>query len=184
MDANLLSKFVAAVQIGEPDLELRHINNVYQFVFRKLPEVCQLRLAALSEKRFIKFVYDWQADLPTPGLDDIGEQICYLVQEYDDLVMPVAETLAENSDRNLDAPHIWTWMLARLPLTKPLADAILAMSDDEKFAFSCGQDPEDLDPNTMKNLDAKFPGAGILAAVDRLNDLYSEGESCHFGLER
>jgi hypothetical protein len=181
MDTALCSRFIAAVHFGEPDLEVRHICNVYHFVFGWLPEGDQKRLAALSGQGLNEFVYNWQADLPTPGLDDVGERLCELVGKYQDVVMPTAELLAAASERNLNLPHCWTWLLARLPLSQSLADAIKQMNEDERFAFCCGTRDEDGD--AIKHLDEKFPHAHIQQATDRLDNLYMEGENCYFGME-
>lgn len=175
-------RFIAAVHKGEHDLDVRHIDNVYLFVFSGLSAEDKARLALLSDQQLENLVYAWQADLPTGSHSDIFDRIDILVENYLNLVQPRAKIMAEASDRNMDQPEIWEWIFARLPLTTPLANAISLMTDDERFHFACGSDPSE-EGDSISALHAKFPEAGILDANTRINDIYTEGENCYFGME-
>lgn len=184
MDTNPLRlRFIQALNASEPDLNQRHIHNVYSYVFKNMVARHQIQLDGLSYPDLKKFVHDWQADLPTPGLDIIGEELCTLVQNYQDIVQPAAEKVADAAAENLDFKEAWEWVFARLPLDRHLAAAINVMTHDQLYAFACGDDPTGNGRPVMQELARLFPEANIPSVTARLNTLYVEGENVAFGME-
>ena len=158
--------------------EFRYLLDKWEFTFHTLEAQQITALDSLPDIR--KFLYDAEAGEGGDLVDAIDKCEAF----FADVLIPAAEKMADNSDKNLDNPDWWRWIFARLPLTAPLADAITAMTPEQARDFSVGGDWEGGDQEAgLARLIEAFPDANLKDADSRIGTLYTEGENCFFDTE-
>jgi hypothetical protein len=189
---NQASRFAAAAahyHRDDPDIiNLPLLQDTWEFVFRSLEQPHLHTLIIMKEADIQPWMNHFMDDLvdaermdDVPAGGDLYDAVDRLIAKFQDVLIPAAEKLAENSDKNLDNTESWRFMLARLPLTDGLANAIEAMTEQQTLDFSVGGDFEGLDPDGgIYWLGELYPDADIGNVTIRLNHLYMDLERTWF----